>query len=76
MPRLMPHDSRLSGDQYSQFHEAMLDAYDDVDELEAGSAVPARQASEPDREKEPPLRRRCIHGDHQGRHRGLEREPS
>lgn len=33
MPRLMPHDSRLSGDQYRQFHEAVLDAYDDVDDL-------------------------------------------
>jgi Effector-associated domain 1/Trypsin-like peptidase domain len=33
MPRLMPRDSRLSGDQYSQFHEAVLDAYDDGGEL-------------------------------------------
>jgi Effector-associated domain 1/Trypsin-like peptidase domain len=33
MPRLMPGDSRLSGDQYRQFHEAVLDAYDGVDEL-------------------------------------------
>jgi hypothetical protein len=33
MPRLMADDSRLSGEQYRQFHEAVLDAYDDADEL-------------------------------------------
>jgi hypothetical protein len=33
MARLNAHDSRLSGVQYRQFHEAVLDAYDDVDEL-------------------------------------------
>jgi hypothetical protein len=30
----MPLDSRLSGDRYQLFHEAVLDAYDDVDDLE------------------------------------------
>ena len=30
----MPRDSRLSGDQYRQFHEAALDAYDDVTDME------------------------------------------
>jgi hypothetical protein len=34
MPRLMPHDSRLSGDQYRLFHAAVLDAYDDVGDLQ------------------------------------------
>jgi hypothetical protein len=33
MPRLMADDRRLRGEQYRQFHEAVLDAYDDADDL-------------------------------------------
>src|ERR1700685_2454409 len=33
MPRLMPHDKKLSGDQYRQFTDATLDAYEDINDL-------------------------------------------
>jgi hypothetical protein len=33
MPRLMADDRRLPGEQYRQFWEAVLDAYDDADDL-------------------------------------------